>query len=135
MHRERMRMVNPVYDLPLKNGQTDKPRGHAPKKTTRDVKKALLLAAERVGFDGKGKDGLVGYLTRIAVLYPATMSGLLARILPLQLHDNAELARHGEYETFEQAAARIKACGIPIKEMIRLLRLVDEGGEKAEDEY
>jgi hypothetical protein len=134
---ERVKMLRPVDDQPWKKGQSGNPRERAKeepkKKATRDLTEALLRAAETVGFDGKGRDGLAGYLTRIAVLYPATMSGLLARNLSLQLHDNPELARHGEYQTFEQAAARIKASGIPIKEMIRLLRLIDEDGGKAED--
>ena len=36
-----------------------------PNKTTRTLKEAILLAAEQVGQDGKGKDGLTGYLRRV----------------------------------------------------------------------
>ncbi len=37
-----------------------------PNKTTRVLKEAILLAAEQVGEDGRGKDGLLGYLKRVA---------------------------------------------------------------------
>lgn len=57
-----------------------------PNKTTRLLKEAVILAAEQVGADGKGKDGLVGYLRHLAAAEPKAFVQLLARILPLQVH-------------------------------------------------
>lgn len=56
-----------------------------PNKTTALLKEAILLAAENVGQDGKGKDGLTGYLMTLAKSQPKAFAGLLGRVLPLQL--------------------------------------------------
>ena len=56
-----------------------------PNKTTRTLKEAILLAAERVGQDGKGKDGLTGYLVRVANEDVKAFAGLLGKVLPLQI--------------------------------------------------
>jgi len=49
------------------------------------LKDAILLAAEAVGRDGKGLDGLVGYLTSAAINHPKNFLFLLARVLPYQV--------------------------------------------------
>ena len=56
-----------------------------PNKTSQLLKDAILLAAQEVGEDGKGKDGLQGYLQRVAKEDVKAFSGLLGRVLPLQL--------------------------------------------------
>lgn len=65
-------------------GNPGKPVG-AKSKTTKVLKDAILLAAEQVGFDGKGNDGLVGYLRRVASEDVKAFASLLGRVLPLQL--------------------------------------------------
>jgi len=42
-----------------------RPKG-MPNKTTATLKEAILAAAEAVGNDGKGKNGLTGYLKHVA---------------------------------------------------------------------
>ena len=54
-------------------------------KTTAVLKDAILLAAQNVGEDGKGKGGLTGYLQRLANQEPKAFSSLLARVLPMQV--------------------------------------------------
>ena len=56
----------------------------AKNKVTTTLKEAILLAAEQVGQDGKGKDGLTGYLRSVAVAEPKAFCGLLGRVLPFQ---------------------------------------------------
>lgn len=48
------------------------------------LKDAILLAAEQSGYDGNGKDELVGYLKRVADTDVKAFSGLLAKVLPMQ---------------------------------------------------
>jgi hypothetical protein len=45
------------------------------------IKDPVLMAAEQVGEDGRGKGGLVGYFMRLAVRYPRVFANLLARVL------------------------------------------------------
>lgn len=56
-----------------------------PNKTTTALREAILLAAEQVGGDGKGKEGTVGYLKLLAMTDPKAFSGLLGKVLPLQV--------------------------------------------------
>lgn len=57
----------------------------APNRITATIREAALIAAERVGSDGNGADGLIGYLTKQATECPAQFLALLGKILPLQL--------------------------------------------------
>lgn len=62
--------------------------GRRPGQTTRStriLKDAMLMAAEINGSDGKGKDGLQGYLTMCAHKYPRQYMLLLARLIPLDV--------------------------------------------------
>jgi hypothetical protein len=55
-----------------------------PNPLSADDKKALLEAAYRVGYDGNGEDGVVGYLKWIALYHTATFLAGLGAILPLE---------------------------------------------------
>lgn len=74
-----------------KEGEKNKPnRGRGrpkgtPNKTTGVLKDAILLAAQEVGEDGNGKGELKGYLKRVAEQDIKAFSGLLGRVLPLQV--------------------------------------------------
>lgn len=56
-----------------------------PNRTTKTLREAILLAAEQVGEDGAGRDGLVGYLRRVAFEDVKAFASLLGRVLPLQV--------------------------------------------------
>jgi hypothetical protein len=66
------------------NAGKGRPKGSA-NKTTAALKDAILKAAEAVGEDGKGKLGLEGYLRMVAQADVKAFSGLLGKVLPLQL--------------------------------------------------
>jgi hypothetical protein len=66
------------------NAGKGRPKG-SPNKTTQALKDAILLAAEQSGGNKKGKDGLVGYLKRVADTDVKAFSSLLGRVLPLQV--------------------------------------------------
>ena len=55
---------------------------------TRDLKRGIIDAAEKYGADGKGRDGLTGYLFHLAGKHPKAFAGLLGKILPLQVTGN-----------------------------------------------
>jgi len=56
-----------------------------PNKTTAALKDAILAAAAQSGGDLKGKGGLIGYLKRVADEDVKAFSGLLGKVLPLQI--------------------------------------------------
>lgn len=66
---------------PRTNGR---PKG-VPNRNTTVLKDAILLAAEEVGRDGVGRDGLKGYLISLAITEPKAFSALLGKVLPMQV--------------------------------------------------
>jgi hypothetical protein len=102
---------------------------NAENKSTRIIKDAILAAAGNVGYDGHGKDGLVGYLSRIAREHPQTMCSLLAKLLPLQAK-KPEAAKREVYETYEQLDARLRERGMSL-EVYRRLLAIDEEAQQA----
>ena len=54
-------------------------------KTTRAIHQASLLAAEAIGEDGKGLNGVVGYLTWLGKNEPASFAAILGKLIPLQV--------------------------------------------------
>lgn len=89
MSEERVRLKpkrkgNPAF----RKGHAMNPAGRpvgAVNKTTRLLKHAIITAAERVGEDGKGKEGLIGYLTRLAKGEAKAFAMLLGKVLPMQI--------------------------------------------------
>lgn len=68
----------------LDRSKTGRSKG-TPNKTTKTLKEAILLAAKEVGEDGAGEGGLTGYLRRVAKEDVKAFSGLLGKVLPLQV--------------------------------------------------
>jgi hypothetical protein len=66
----------------LDRSKTGRSKG-TPNRTTRLLKDAILLAAERAG--GGGSEGLTAYLQRQADENPGPFMALLAKVLPTQL--------------------------------------------------
>jgi hypothetical protein len=83
-----------------------RPRG-ARNRTTTALKEAILLAAERTGFDGEGADGLEGYLRHLAQTEARAFTGLLGKVLPLELRGQLNL---GEGASKEQRDAAVNAA-------------------------
>lgn len=82
-----------VVGRPFAPGNKGKPRG-AVSKTTKAIKEAVILAAEKVGSNGKGSGGLVGYLANLAKTEPVAFAGLLGKVLPLQIVGSGPNGEH-----------------------------------------
>jgi len=101
-----------------------------PNRTTRVLKEAGILAAEIVGFpkfkrdkhgdilpgsvQPTGKDGLIGYLTFVALNEPRAYLGFLGRLLPLQI--NAHFDGHVDHNrelTPEELREELRRRGLP----------------------
>jgi len=85
---ERRRLSKPTKEELLANFKGRRNTGRkkgVPNKLTRTLKEAIVLAAEAEGSDGKGRDGLVGYLRSVARDRPAVYTQLLGKLLPLEV--------------------------------------------------
>ena len=80
---------------------------------TRVISDAILLAAEQVGEDGKGKGGLVGYLKRVAKKDQKAFCPLLGRV---QVKNKTEV----RYKSVDEVRAELEARGISIKNVLQL---------------
>jgi len=81
-----------------------------PNRTTTILKDAILQAATLVGRDGKGQDGLVGYLMMIAMKEKAVYCRMLEKVLPLQLHVQEGTKKYNVQEAIE----RLRERNIPV---------------------
>lgn len=87
----------PPVALPAKRVGRGNPKGTRPPNAgkgrgkgavnvvTRIIKEATIAAAAAEGADGHGKDGLEGYLRRLARNEPRSFASLLGRIIPVQI--------------------------------------------------
>jgi hypothetical protein len=74
-----------MSDTQFKKGEKPGP-GRPPgaqNKLTKTLKEAILQAAEDVGYDGEGDEGLVGYLKKVAKEDVKAFSSLLGKVLPM----------------------------------------------------
>lgn len=86
---------------------------------TRAVREALVEAAERIGSDGKGRDGLVGYLVRMAYKRPDNFDAMLMRMIPLNLPgaDGAGAVAQ-EFRTAEEVRRAMRERGLPVPQSL-----------------
>jgi hypothetical protein len=92
---------------PSNSGRTKGTRN----KATLVLREAALFAAEACGEDGRGKNGLVGFLTSLAQRQPAVFGRLLEKILPMQA--GSEPTTPGGL-TAAEAATRLRERGLPV---------------------
>lgn len=109
-----------VYNAPKKNGRAlfakgnpGKPRGRLTSMKFR-VKEAVLEAAERSGRDGRGKDGMVGYLVWLSRNEPGIFGRLLMKVMPTEV----ELADRRSTLTPSEAADRLRQRNIPVPPLL-----------------
>lgn len=70
---------------PAKRLKTGGRTAGTPNKVSGLLRDAILEAAAACGADGKGKDGLVGYLTKQARRNQASFNVLLGKVMPTQV--------------------------------------------------
>lgn len=93
--------LTPKKKMPVSPGR---PKG-VPNQTTKLLRDCILLAADDVGQDGAGKDGLRGYLRHVAMTNVPAFASLMGKVLPLQVNANVSV----EHTSKEQKDAAVQA--------------------------
>ena len=109
-------------------------RGRPPgarNRTTRILKEAIILAAESIGEDGQGRDGLVGFFRNAAKEELPAYLSLMGKLLPLQVSEIpvAPLRIVDESLTLEERQRRFAEDLKLMREghmPSRLVQLIDE---------
>jgi hypothetical protein len=84
-----------------------------------DLAIAMLLAAERVGEDGHGRNGVVGYFTRIGRAQPIALLRLLVRVeLDQNVGEDDEDLFERHYETVEEAREALREHGYDLEAIL-----------------
>jgi hypothetical protein len=87
-------------------------------KTTKILKEALILAAEAEGFDGRGKEGLMGFLRQCAKREKVAFMRMLEKILPYQITGKDGGPVQMEYTSRDEIAQRMRERGLPVPESL-----------------
>ncbi len=106
---------------PPKRGR---PKG-SPNKFSRDFREDILEAIERVGRDGKGKDGRVGYLMWLSRAEPKSYAILLRGITPAEIRATMTLK---PMLTRDEALGEMRARGLPTEWIEHLTKVDDQLG-------
>jgi hypothetical protein len=77
-----LRQGNGHKVLRRENGQKKQRSAESTRQHYRFFPEAVVVAAERVGQDNSGRNGLIGYLVRLARTEPRSFAALLARTPP-----------------------------------------------------
>ena len=102
-----------------KHAGAGRPKG-SKNKITLGLREAFLVALETVGEDGKGKNGLTGYLYKVAMTRPDLIMRILGKLIQLEMKEAAkaekkrsyikeEPAKPPQYETLEDIRAEFVA--------------------------
>jgi hypothetical protein len=98
-------------------------------KTPKNLNEAILRVAESEGADGKGKDGLVGYLKRMARKHPQSFVALLSRVPPKTATVSAGKI---VYQTGEESLAAIREYGMTSEDLQAMARRLADIEARAE---
>jgi len=82
-----------------------------PNVITKDLKIAIVEAAHRLGSDGKGTDGLVGYLMALGAADTRTFASLLRALLPLQIAPETDNVV--TFRSADELREKLIAQGVP----------------------
>ena len=87
-----------------------------PNKATSEYREALFEVANQIGGDGKGKDGLRGYLKVIAVYHPEVFARMLCALIrpggAFEPDEPEPDEPEPERRTLEEAKERLRKTGL-----------------------
>ncbi len=110
-----------------------------PNVMTKELKVAVIEAASRLGSDLRGRDGVEGYLMRLAKNDMKTFVMLLRAVLPLQIKEEIRNRRYYSnepvrYPTTAEIREKMRQLGMPVllRRLEPVVRLMREGKSASE---
>lgn len=85
------------------------------------LKEAILLAAELEGWDGKGFDGLTGWLRHLAREDIRSFAMLVGKVLPYSIQAEREVKVEVTYRTVAEIRRELLSRGINMESIARVL--------------
>ena len=82
---------------------------------TRDMKTAIIDACNELGFDGRGQEGMKGYMKFLGKNFPPVFAALIRAAMPAQVTVE-RVERHKPYESYEEVQEALERIGIKLKE-------------------
>ena len=85
------------------------------------LKECIMQAAILEGSDGKGKDGLIGFLRKLSKKDLRSFAGLLGRVLPLQIENEKDEQVEVTYRSVAEVRRELLSRGITMELMTKIL--------------
>jgi hypothetical protein len=92
-----------------------------PNKMPTTLKECILRAGEILGSDGKGKDGLTGWIIQLAVNEPRTYAMLLGRVLPYQVETRSDVKSEIVYRSVTEIRREMASRGVDMRLVAKLI--------------
>jgi hypothetical protein len=131
IERKDARALVPVNGGNHRQHKGGAPKGHkryggrqkgTPNKYNQYMRDAILAAAAKVGSDGRGKDGVDGYLERCARTDCMEYLKAMVKLVPHKLHaiiDHTITLENVHYETVEEAREALEREGVIIDQILQ----------------
>ncbi len=84
-----------------------------PNTFTRDMKQAVINGIRKFGRDGRGTDGVEGFVYKLCRDHAAVAGALLRAVLPLEIKADFIQEVNVPYETLDDALEAARAAGMP----------------------
>lgn len=104
-------------------------RGHAktggrqkgtPNRLTAEIKETIIQAFTELGADGRGKEGLKGFIKKIGREDLKTSGMLLRAILPMQVNASISTSVNVKYKSLQEATEEACKLGLPERRVYEL---------------
>jgi hypothetical protein len=108
-------------------------------KIVRQLKEAVITAAELEGFNGEGQDKLIGFLRAVARRDLRSFCALLGRVIPVQMQEEQtrDVRVEVTYRSIEEVRIELENRGISIDVVHSLLyqppEIIDVEAEEIEE--
>ena len=99
-------------------------------KITADLGDDFLVAAEVLGYDGRGKDGRPGYIRHLAEKYPPVFAKGLIRMMPQKIEAKITSRAHVVYRSSNAIRDELIRRNVPVDRILSAMHELKNAEEK-----